>query len=175
MSIERWRPSERVTDDVSMLTTADLKAMTRTQLNLVFASTLTLALIGGCSDGRPSRVPIAGQVLIDGKPLPHGMIRFIPADHRASRGTIDAQGHFVLSCFADKDGAVAGQHKVEVVASEFVPAKKILRWHAPKKYRTAETSGLTFDVTEPTESAVINLTWDGGVPFDEVFIGRDDY
>jgi len=45
----------------------------------------------GCSDGRPDRVPVSGQVLIDGKPLTCGGVTFIPDGHRASHGTI---GHW---------------------------------------------------------------------------------
>jgi hypothetical protein len=123
---------------------------------------------GGCSDGRPDRVPVSGQVLIDGKPLKCGTVRFIPTGHRASHGLIDANGRFTLSCFAESDGAVIGRHKVEVTGFEMVKPT-LMRWQAPKKYQDQTTSGLTQEITGPTDSVVINLTWDGGQPFDEVY------
>jgi hypothetical protein len=43
------------------------------------------------------------------------------------------------------------------------------RWHAPKKYIDHATSGLTVEISEPTDSLVINLSWDGGKPFVERF------
>jgi hypothetical protein len=122
----------------------------------------------GCSDGRPDRVPVSGQVLIDGEPLKFGKVRFIPADHRASRGKLDANGRFTLSCFTENDGAVVGRHKVEIAAFEMVNPD-LIRWHAPKKYRDEQTSELTQEITGPTDSVIINLTWDGGHPFDEAY------
>jgi hypothetical protein len=123
---------------------------------------------GGCGDGRPSRVPASGQVLIDGQPLKFGSVRFIPADHRASRGVLDENGRFTLSCFEDRDGAVVGKHSVEIEGSEMVNPD-LRRWHAPKKYQDRQTSGLTQDISGPTDQLIINLTWGGEKPFDEVY------
>ena len=122
----------------------------------------------GCGDGRPTRVPVSGQVLIDGKPLPCGTVKFIPVGHRASFGEIGKDGRFTLSCYGLDDGAAVGMHHVEVDASELVQPT-IMRWQAPKKYQDQATSGLTQEITEPTDSVVIRLTWDGGKPFDERF------
>jgi len=128
---------------------------------------LTLVAYGGCSDGRPTRVPVSGQVLIDGKPLKCGTVRFIPDGHRASQGTLDDNGRFTLSCYGQKDGAVVGKHRVEVAGFELIKPT-LMRWQAPKKYQDQSTSGLTQEITGPTDSVVINLTWNGGKPFDEV-------
>ena len=35
-------------------------------------------MLVGCDDGRPQRLKVSGQVLIDGKPLTHGYVRFVP-------------------------------------------------------------------------------------------------
>ena len=127
---------------------------------------VALVLICGCNDGRPNRVPVSGQVLIDGQPLKCGYIRFSPADHRASQGYLDKDGHFTLSCFSHNDGAVIGQHKVEIRATEMVN-ERLMRWHAPKKYADQQTSGLTQEITGPTDNMIIDLTWGDGKPFDE--------
>ena len=48
----------------------------------------------GCRDGRPTRVPVAGRVLIDGEPLGHGHVRFVPEGARPSGGLLDGDGRF---------------------------------------------------------------------------------
>ena len=136
----------------------------------ILAPALVLVLLTccGCGDGRPSRVPVSGQVLIDGQPLKCGYIRFVPADHRPSQGNIDANGRFTLSCFEENDGVVIGRHNVAVRATEMVN-ERLMRWHAPKKYAETQTSGLTQEITGPTDKLIINLTWDGEKPFDEKY------
>jgi hypothetical protein len=121
----------------------------------------------GCGDGRPPRVPVSGQVLIDGKPLTFGTIQFIPAGARASQGSIDKEGNFTLTCFDQGDGAVPGNLAVAVIAAEPIGSTK-MRWHAPKKYADHRTSGLTHDLAGPDDRVVINLSWDGGKEFIEV-------
>lgn len=116
------------------------------------------AAVLGCGDGRPARVPVSGQVLIDGKPLARGYVSFVPQNARASSGRLDENGRFSLTCFEREDGVVLGVHRVEVDAKEPIGEDKI-RWHAPKKYASAETSGLTEEIRNPTDSLVINLTW----------------
>jgi hypothetical protein len=122
----------------------------------------------GCGDGRPKRVPVAGQVLIDGKPLSFGYVGFVPENARSSVAKLDAQGRFKMSCFDAEDGVVLGKHAVEVIAREPIGEDK-LKWHAPKKYASIDTSGLSEEITAPTNSLTIQLTWDGQPgPFIEV-------
>lgn len=120
----------------------------------------------GCGDGRPTRVPVAGQVLIDGKPVAHGGIMFVPEGARPSGSQLDKEGRFVLECYDGKDGAVLGKHRIEIAASEPLSPTRI-RWHAPKKYADFKSSELTEEITGPIDSLVINLTWAGGKPFVE--------
>jgi hypothetical protein len=126
-----------------------------------------LTIVVGCSDGRPSRVPVSGKVLIDGQPLKYGFVRFLPANTRGSGGALDENGRFTLTCYDPNDGATLGVHRVEVSACEGLSATKF-RWHAPKKYAAYSTSGLQQEVIGPADNLVINLTWGGGKPFDEV-------
>jgi len=120
---------------------------------------LMLALLG-CSDGRPTRVPVSGRVMIDGKPVIKGSVRFVPEGARPSAGTLDSQGRFKLTCYDGEDGAVLGKHRVQVSASEIIGAEKVV-WHAPSKYADFRSSGLSVEVTEPTDSVLIKLTWAG--------------
>lgn len=133
---------------------------------LPFLYLILLLLASGCGDGRPSRVPVSGQVLIDGKPLTYGQIQFVPDGSRASRGVLDEQGRFSLSCFDKGDGAIPGQHTVLVFGGEALSSSKTL-WHVPKKYTDASTSGVKQEITVPTDNVVINISWNGGQPFVE--------
>jgi len=86
-------------------------------------------------------------------------------------GPLDASGHFSLTCFTPNDGALLGKHKVQVYATEAV-SEYLTRIHAPKKYGSIATSGITKEITGPTDSLVIELTWKGnapGKPYEERF------
>ncbi|MEO1497049.1 MAG: hypothetical protein AAFV43_07865 [Planctomycetota bacterium] len=104
-------------------------------------------------------MPISGTVLVDGEPLPAGSIRFVPPDGRAASGKI-VDGGFDLTCYERGDGAILGVHRVAVAGREIVGGEKVV-WHAPRKYADFRTSGITQEVTEPDDSVVINLTWEG--------------
>ncbi|MBN1589185.1 MAG: hypothetical protein JW888_06705 [Pirellulales bacterium] len=127
---------------------------------------MIVATFAGCGDGRPTRVPVSGQVLIDGKPLSHGFIRLTPEGARAATAEIGPDGRFTLKTFEPGDGVVPGTHPVVILGAEQLGPRK-QRWHAPKKYANAKASGLTAAIDGPTDSLLIKLTWDGGKPFDE--------
>lgn len=127
------------------------------------------ALAVGCDTG-PKIVPVSGRVLIDGKPLTTGVVRVMPADFRAASGRIGPDGRFTLTTRAANDGCVVGTHAVTVIANETLGAAA-QKWHAPRKYVEAATSGLTVTVDGPTDALTINLSWDGGKPFLERFSG----
>lgn len=125
-----------------------------------------LWLCVGCGDGRPARVTVSGHVLIDGKPLNQGNIKFVPEGARPSAGTVAEDGSFTLTCYDGNDGVVPGKHRVQISASEILDRSKV-KWWAPKKYSDFRKSGLTFKISEPIDDLKIELTWDGGKPFVE--------
>jgi hypothetical protein len=128
---------------------------------------VSLVALAGC-DNKTKLVPVSGRVLIDGQPLTHGVVQVVPAGYRAASGTIGPDGRFTLTTSAEGDGCVVGTHPAAVIAHEALgPGAQ--RWHAPKKYIDAATSGLTVTVDGPTNDLTINLTWDGGAPFVERF------
>jgi hypothetical protein len=137
--------------------------MLRRQTNALVILSICASLACGCGDGRPKRVPVSGKVLIDGEPLKFGAVVFAPETGRASTGPLDANGHFSLTCYTQNDGALLGKHRVQVLGTEQVDVTTA-RVHAPKKYAALETSGLSEEITGPTDSLVINLTWKGNVP-----------
>ena len=126
---------------------------------------LPIAVIG-CGDDRPKRLAVSGQVLIDGQPLSHGFIRFVPQGGRPAGGRLDEQGRFTLSSYGANDGIIPALHRVEVDGSETISSTQ-KKWHAPKKYFRYKTSEIEQEIIGPTDSLVINLTWDGGKPFVE--------
>jgi hypothetical protein len=81
-----------------------------------------LLVLSGCGGGSdlPATVKAEGKVTIGGNPAPKGvMVTLLPVSGgRPAVGTTDDQGHFVLSTFGDKDGAVPGDHYVGVVYAE---------------------------------------------------------
>jgi hypothetical protein len=118
--------------------------------------------IWGCSDGRPTRVPVSGKVLIDGQAVTFGSLQFLPksGQGRPSSASIRADGTFIVSTFEDDDGCTLGSFDVLVNATEEINDTQ-RRYNVPKKYGDRRTSGITKTVDEPTDSMLIELTWDG--------------
>lgn len=130
----------------------------------VSLATLFLCLLvvhGG--DQRPVRVPVSGQVLLDGKPLTHGMIVFVPQQGRASTGSLDEQGRYMLTCFDGHDGTVPGKYRVEI-AADGVPAEGDPPWPVPVRYSRCTTSGLTAEITARASDVDFKLTSEGRQP-----------
>ncbi|QDS99962.1 hypothetical protein [Adhaeretor mobilis] len=125
---------------------------------------LGLLLSVGCDDGRPERVQVSGQVLIDGQPLKSGNLKFVPEGARPSTGRLDDQGRFKLTCYDGNDGVVLGTHRVQVSSYELAGPAKV-RWLAPPQYADFRTSRLKYEITEATDDLKIELTWNGGKPF----------
>lgn len=123
----------------------------------------------GCGESGPKVVPVSGKVIIDGKPLSFGYIRFVPEQGRASDAQIASDGTFSLRYSAERMGAVPGVHRVEVAANEVLSSSRV-KWHAPKAYASLGTSDLTQTIEGPTDELVIQLTWGSASgPFEDVF------
>jgi hypothetical protein len=139
---------------------------------LLAAATMSSLLFAGC-DSRPKRVPVAGTVYIDGQPVKGGHIRVIPNSARSAQAMIDKDGKFRLGTFETTDGAVLGEHPIEVVSVESLgPNSK--RWLIPKKYSSVTTSNKTIVIDKPIEDMRIELTWDGEKPFVETIDNSGD-
>lgn len=140
----------------------------KTSLLSLSLSLLILTLWSGCGDNRPKRFPVAGTVLIDGEPLEYGFVQVLPDNDRAASGKLGPGGKFRLTTYDDNDGCVPGDHKVAIIANESLNAQS-QKWHAPRKYIDPNQSGLKINITGPTDSLKIELSWEGGQPFVEKY------
>ncbi|EAQ81092.1 hypothetical protein [Blastopirellula marina] len=85
--------------------------MARYGLLLLFSFLLTAV---GCSPDGPPIAEVAGQVLLDGKPLPEAEVTFQPVSGRPSVGTTDPDGRFEVHYSATRKGALVGDHSVRI-------------------------------------------------------------
>lgn len=122
----------------------------------------------GCGGDRLSVVPVEGKVLYQGKPLEFGAVTFQPAAGPPASGAIQSDGSFRLSTYGNQDGAVPGMHKVAIVcfdsqrpdapppdpSAEPGLGKPLI----PRKYLSADTSGLTAEVKSRNEPFEFTLT-----------------
>ncbi len=117
---------------------------------LMFVSLLS----AGCGGDTLETVTVSGTVTIDGTPLDNGVVRFVPTDTdkgRLATGAIKEGGKFELAT-AGSTGVLEGDYKVTVESMKITPdvpqkdrelgigGKESA---IPKKYNSAETSGLT--------------------------------
>ena len=122
--------------------------------------------IGGCSKN-PQHVPIAGKVLIDGKPLTKGTIQFVPENGRPVASKILTDGSFRLREVSVTGrspliGIRPGKYRISVSASDVLDedANKV-HWYVPAHYADFRTSNLEMEVQGADEGLTIELTWEG--------------
>jgi hypothetical protein len=136
----------------------NVNSSARSCLLLACLPWLLLSVVTGCSDGWPKRVPVSGQVLIDGKPLEVGFIQVLVEGHRPASGKIGPDSRFTLTTFDQGDGCVPGKHRVVVFSQKSLNGMTT-KWFAPKKYANSVTSGLEINVADPHDDVVLHLTW----------------
>src|ERR1700722_10065014 len=111
---------------------------------------VVLAIVGtGCGSGKT--VPARGKVVFpDVTPLTGGLVLTQPPDGHpkgSARGDIQPDGSFRLGTFTSGDGAVEGEHRVQIVppedqADRRKPQKRTIQ----DRYRRYDTSGLSIHV-----------------------------
>jgi len=150
-----------------------MKTTNRRTANLV-AAALTTVLAVGCGDEKyPATAPAEGTILYKGKPVEGANVSFwTEGAPRAAYGVSDDKGHFVLSTFGSRDGAIPGDHIATVskpgeqpksattssqppkpedmtkMMQEYAKAKPKSDNKLPAKYADQKTSPLKFTVTK---------------------------
>lgn len=84
----------------------------------ILALPMLLALIGCGSKDPLNRQAVSGRVNVDGLPLSHGLIRFVPQGSTAGPGAMTEirDGQF---CFSKDGGPIPGTHRVEIEATRY--------------------------------------------------------
>src|SRR5262249_23682749 len=158
-----------------------------TRWRLRAAATLAgvgLVLVLGCGgDEFAKRYPVSGMVKYKREPVEKGRISFIPSDQKVGRtaaGEIP-DGRDSLTTATQDDGALPGSYKVTVVSRvgdpaadaavakeagqgpghqgspAFIKALKSEKPVVPAKYQLAETSSLTAEVKEQSNTLNFDL------------------
>jgi hypothetical protein len=93
---------------------------------------LPLLLLSALGCGKSYKIaPVAGRVTLDNKPLANAAVSFYPTgvkDAPYASGTTDGQGNYKLEVLAGRsreDGAVVGEHRVEISISSKTLGRKI--------------------------------------------------
>ena len=121
---------------------------------VVLGNCLACAVLIGCGHRVTDLPPMAeagGTVTLDGRPLPRGIVQFVPDSSKGTRGPsgvgdIDADGRYEIRTAGVK-GAMIGWHKIRVNATEEMtetnsdPPSII-----PSRYSNPNTSTLTAEV-----------------------------
>jgi hypothetical protein len=107
-----------------------------------------LLSLPGClaSSDLPELGNVKGVVTLDGKPLPHAQIQFVPTSGRPSNAESDEDGSYRLQYTTDVRGAVIGAHTVQIrtaVEGRDDPSKERLpaRYHAKSKLKAEVKPG----------------------------------
>jgi len=177
-----------------------MNRVNRFRVTSLLAAALVCSVMSGCGDGRPNRVPVSGQVYVDGEPLKlsgeivvagrrqsldvprmenggiWAWVRVQPTNATEASGEIDKDGRFTLTMFEDEgggDGCVVGEHPVSVIAFKQINAGQKL-YLVPPNYRDPATSGLKVKIDGPTDDLRIDLSWEGRGPFIETSASGGD-
>lgn len=79
-----------------------------------FVSLLSCSFLSGCGAPTGDRVPLAGEVTLDGQPLDRGSIEFHPDDEGSITGGMVLDGKFEIPA---NQGAKPGKYLVRIFAS----------------------------------------------------------
>lgn len=135
-----------------------LAQLAGTCTSMPLVACLVLAALPGCSETLPL-APVAGQVTLDGQPLPRGTVQFVPQQPVVpgppAVGTINETGRYELTT-AGSRGALAGMHRVCVIArqaprdaNDANPPSLV-----PERYNRTETSAITVEVKSGTANEI---------------------
>jgi hypothetical protein len=117
---------------------------------------MALLTLTGCERGRGD---VSGTVTLNGKPLPGGMVTFVPDNGRAEAARIGEDGKYTITNIPAGPAriTVATQQPIRMKENgkDFEPLGKYVP--IPERYRDPETSGLTLDVKRGFQECDLSL------------------
>jgi len=123
-------------------------------MNRVWALGLCLCL-ASCSNkyGEHPPYPVSGRLVVNGKPAEGAAVVFRHTADWGDKtivpiGWTDAEGNFEMSTFGVKDGAPAGEYKVEISWPAYRKGRNIGPDKLGGKFSDGNKSGLTVQVEE---------------------------
>ncbi|WP_437203070.1 hypothetical protein [Planctomicrobium sp. SH664] len=102
-------------------------------MRLGLASMATALLLAGCGGGDVELGAVHGKITLDGQPLKHASVVFVPETGRAAMGGTDENGEYKLAYSATASGALVGPMTVEIRAGNPDGTRKE---PVPSKYNT---------------------------------------
>jgi hypothetical protein len=121
-----------------------------------------LLLACGCDKSRSQNESVEGTLKLDGTPVPHVLVEFVPDDSKTqappSSGVTDDKGHFQLMCDNKKAGAVIGKHNVVIQKGRKDASTPALTLAIPDVYTMAVKTPLQIEVTANEHTYDLNLT-----------------
>jgi hypothetical protein len=122
---------------------------------LGFGLCLCLVSCSGSKYGDHPPYPVSGQVLVNGQPAQGAAVVLRHIDDWGEKtivpiGWTDEEGRFDLSTYAVKDGAPAGEYKVEIAWPAYKKGRNIGPDKLGGKFSNPDKSGLTVRVQEKT-------------------------
>jgi len=130
---------------------AEPKAVNGRRANLPVLAALVLSTsLVGCGRSGPEKAAVSGRVTYQGKPVPKGVIAFIPVapGGRNATGAIRPDGSYTLQTEEPEDGAQLGEYRVTISAHDeplldYTPAQPVKpKLLVPPEYEDPEKSGL---------------------------------
>ena len=119
-------------------------------------------IVAGCDRGE-KLAPVAGKVLVDGKPVTTGSVSFRPDASKGNTslhqptGAIDSEGNYELLVPPARKGAPLGWYKVVVTAFDNPTPGKPLKSFVDMKYAEESTTTLTIEVVANPEPGRYDL------------------
>ncbi len=140
----------------------------RPRVNALLLVAIFVACSGcgdGITDNRKGLAPVTGKVTLDGKPLTTGTISFISSDgSEAFTGPLDSSGSYTLGASPSSPGALPGEYKVIIIASQQAtmgdpmkggqPIAAEAKSLVPEKYTKPDSSGLTGSVKSGQSNSI---------------------
>jgi hypothetical protein len=107
----------------------------------IVALVVTGLIAVGCSQRGFELAPVTGTVTMDGEPLPHALVRFLPQEgtvNRPSTGVTNMDGSYRLLYSAREEGAIVGPVNVEITTGD-PEQPKLYPETIPSKYNIETT------------------------------------